>query len=952
MKLRELLDELAPTGIFRDPIDVLFILESFADGARSVSPSVVEALGSLTDSDLVVVEEHLSDLLGQAPAAIGVVQEQHELAVKRLRRALLGARTLSGVVPPRLIGLLESALAEVPIPEARPAQDFGGSYVARLQARFGVADATWQHSPWDPDVALGDRPEPGVRPAIRVLLPHLDAAAEGFAHVDGLLWRLPWSDGPRPHRFGETLSWGDEVTGVLHTLLRPMIPSRVWLAAHAMRSATRLADPAPLAAREQRAVLLSKALAEPPLCDALRELGRAFREGTDPAEGLPEAVANLVRARLLLSEAAHALDEPDALLAALAASDQRLEDVGDAVIYLDDGSYEDAIEDLRTVSGSWTAARQALDNAGSLDDLVEDPLVLLTASWIQRSDGPGATAARTEAWPSIAPHRADIGAPLLARGLQRAPITEHAPGAVPLLLVTSGGTGLMVTLVVRHEAGAALWGDDVQLGRRARGAVRAAFAAARRLCPHKLPRYPLADHAIEFEPAGVIDAIDGDSLGLPLALAFASLWTGQTLPEGVAATGSITDGGRVGCVDDVEQKVGALLAKVEHATLLVHPGVAATFPAALTVRHCDTLTTALAHVDISLLIQTWPNVHGNQTRRRQALKALVSRAELQALPSEDPTGLEEPGIAALSPWLQLADRMRELIESLPESAPLRSELWKARTQAALAYLHAGAQHDALGVLGIENPRDSDRLHQVLERLETEEVAPAIRADVVMALLDVGIDEGRTAEGAVLRKQLTALWAQMSGAEAAALGGRILGTQGRSLLHGGDAAESLPLLASAVEHHVVHEPHEAPRSRIYLAMALRRIGRREEALRTLEQAERELAPEAWDIDASYRVGTRMYWDYERARLALDRAELNDAWRYGLDAYREARWRGSWPRAGVLRTLAWAARAARLPAEEERALRELQEIAESSGGDRFFETLLAEARGPYRRDGEVY
>jgi ATP/maltotriose-dependent transcriptional regulator MalT len=164
------------------------------------------------------------------------------------------------------------------------------------------------------------------------------------------------------------------------------------------------------------------------------------------------------------------------------------------------------------------------------------------------------------------------------------------------------------------------------------------------------------------------------------------------------------------------------------------------------------------------------------------------------------------------------------------------------------------------------------------------------------------------------------------------------------MHQHDVARAIPLLERAVDEHHELLRAEAPRSRVYLAMALRTAGRYAEATKQLDTARRELDEHTlrWFDRPAYRISLA-YWSYERARLHVAMDQPDSALEHVETALDLLRPHDDWPRIGILRTAAWAHR---LRGEHERA--DALAAAIRSHRDRFpwrelLDALAVEASG---------
>lgn len=469
----------------------------------------------------------------------------------------------------------------------------------------------------------------------------------------------------------------------------------------------------------------------------------------------------------------------------------------------------------------------------------------------------------------------------------------------------------------------------------ARSAVRDAFIAACACSPSGLPPAPFEAHRLELDLGEhPIDAVDGRSLGLPVALAFLSAWAGTALPNDVVATGYVSHDGKVHPVGELKAKALAVAAWQSNARFLFAGELEPRD--ALRLEEVKQLQGAASSVGIdtnSLSDEVWL---GDIAGRRLALDNLCTDVLTQNLSSF---------AASNRPWESLADRMRLLINSLESSADAETKrvLGKARSLAALAYLHVGAELSAIDeLLGAEPEAPFARALRLIVQLSK-------RID------DLGQDE---ATDVSVRQDMRSLEAKLH-AELQALlpgdrellEGQAFGTIGRSYLHRGDSVTALRWLEQARDSHAAQQRHELPRSRIYVAMALRRLGRPDEAATTLMAARAELSLLTKPYSAHLATTTGVFLEYELARSLLDQGRSADATtvcRHALEQARRAAM-GTWPRQGLLRTLIWARKERGQDVQE--LLSELEEV---TGGFHVFRRILDEARGPKLPpgEGEVY
>lgn len=873
------------------------------------------------------------------------------------RRALLGvdwAWSVARMAGARGPGLLSEALPPGlparPIPALWAAWETDGLHpeddaeLRRRVAEPGPWQAAWRHHLARRLTRLDLlRPPPPFDqvapwPLQALALPHLGAGARLEVHSlpGGPRWRWPGQP-PWQTRWEQARVDlpGDSVTGPL--CATPLVHDLAPLPA-AERAVDLLEglDPDHPEA-EALAIGAAGALGSPTWEGELRALAQGFSCGE--VTGEPAWAALAVRLRLALDTLAAALLSP-ALFDRLDALDAALRPVRDAVLTIDDDDWGSIAATEVFDPEAWWGWRARVEGAVGEFGLTDALLALarsqegLFARFQERmARDPRAAGGRLlQAWAAACTQPA---APRVAFADPHVPAGE---ARVPVLVVLDGhDQGLVLELRIGWgpEGGDPWTGADL-LRHGARRAVRTAFWAAAALTGDGLPAHDLDRHRISLHPRDAAIAVDGDSLALSAALAFASLWTGIPLPLEMAASARLgPDGAAVG-VGSLPEKLQALAGVADEA-----------LPVRLLVAREQPVEEVPPHVSLERV-----------TDLREALEIAGLRQGLQALrPAEAGPGRDtceralhemmydaqrqrlEPyrrGGDADDAWLNLADRMRRLVTAMERRGFLGEPAsLEARSWLALAYSYGREQR-------------------------------------LVEVLGPGFDPGRVAEGAprtfarivelcdcILREDWAGGAARIAGIEDSlrhldphnllALRGFALGTLGRFWLHNRSAAQgklALELLEEAVEHHRAHVPRETPRSRTYLANALVRAGRAAEALAqtdlALEELERVLA------GCAYGATTGMFVRYERARALLALGQP-------ADAAREARIsiaagaQLAWQIPGPLRTLAWAC--ARLGDEDGRraAIEALRSLVGGRGG--VGRRILQEAEAGPVEGGEV-
>lgn len=506
-------------------------------------------------------------------------------------------------------------------------------------------------------------------------------------------------------------------------------------------------------------------------------------------------------------------------------------------------------------------------------------------------------------------------------------------GCIQLLLWDqTTDQGVVSPLVIEVLPGARLWErQGEQFANVAWDAVRRAWAAAGNQLPGGRPPHPLLDHRLRLGGTAVVD---GDSLALPISLAFLSLWTGYVLPDGTAATGGLGPGGHVDRVGGIDRKCAAWVQSLGNlpGLLLVPAGQERRSGPEIGVAH---LVDALRLVNLDPKACSMEQAGGDESERLRALRSWVTDVQEQQLADHQVHGVD--------PWGVLATRLTHVLESLPPEGPHREDVARARASAATAWLHAG------------QPEESNRVLYPLGGDEPPAWLPhALRLLVRTARLNARIDEHGEDDEEVfagLEQELAASDATDVETQSATL--QALGTMGRYRLHRREHDAAVALLERAADKAREHDEKELPRCLNYLAMAHRSRGELDKAHRLANHAFTELDRVTRKACSSYYYQTRTFLRYELARIRLDQEAAADAEQIARLALDELSPPGPWPQIGILRTLAWALRAQGRVIEAEHAVEQLRGLmpAPGRGADALFR-IESEAMGSWTRDGEVY
>lgn len=844
-----------------------------------------------------------------------------------------------------LSGRLHSADANLLETEVTSNDTFRNAYTGLLRSRLANLEATLWSPAWSLDVARTDADLKFVPPALEVPLPHLNQVIQVWGHGSGTYWRGPLdapgfvAHGVQQHRYSIPQ------VGEFTTELSYYAPSNVHDVWHGLTSLDRVADERfveegsaneRLTARGEEVVdAFITSFESGVLHDALREGHEAFERGADTSEDLEDLVRYAVEARLTLSlalKSLSALGRPvEALSLRLATADEELQACSSAVLLVDRREYRDLVEGVPLDRNAWWAARRILDERvpeGIVDGMLTRELGAAKAAKVI----PFRAANRLRLFTSDS-HLALAAAdavmvpkdvcPWLANKQAAGPEI----GQVPLLLVDeSAGTGVLAQLSISRAEPApdgTVWRNADVLGDVARAAIHDAYWAAGTQFAAGLPPISLTEHRFDlvFSPGIQVDIVDGSSVGVAAALAFASLWTGTPIPRDLAVTGAVSPTGDVLPVGYVYEKATRLRDTTPERLRLVVASRNADDASGVAVEVlpvggiADVL--AAAGIRPQHAKQSSPSVSSCELRLNQLITAVQTG---------NPSGRHAHA------WREIGDDLAWLVKALSQ-APTRINLIEARCWTALAYLHAAVRSSAKWILTGVDPRAVPRIdtRTLLDVITAEDAIDhrAVTSDVLSSLVQ-DIEELGNSDGS------------------SPMLGYALGTLGRAHMHGGNAEAAIPFLRRALKHHQEFQPWEAARSRIYLSMALRLARDSSAALEHLYAANEELGSSTRQYSPQYELSCRMYHQYERARALLALERYPEAERAASEAEEGARWT-NWPLLGILRTRAWALRMMGRDAEADHDVERMKGI----DIERWIkEPLVDEAQGYPFEGGEVY
>ncbi|MFW6087323.1 MAG: S16 family serine protease [Myxococcota bacterium] len=792
------------------------------------------------------------------------------------------------------------------------------AYRALVAQEAAVVEMTQYHPAWSLDIAREEGDLASARTLLSVPLPHAGGILEVRQHAEGTVWDLPWgTDGVRVPHGREAFRWGDEVLGNLSTRIEADAPSDRGDFEHGVRCLMEALREERRDGRvEEAARAIVAAYRGGPLVEALTEAARTFEAGDDPDDETTAWVAAALQGRLVLEEAAAVVSD-DTILDELVAADDALAPHADAVLLLSDEAYENIVGELELDEEAWWGVRVALRRE------VPDSVLDTAFSELRAKVKPAK-------WLSTRPDASRAGYAVAAAPKEERPAAAVGRVVVPVVVVGRAESMPIHVRVACRTGPGGIFGEE-RLGQVAKAAVVEAYHAAASLAPSGCPPHALEDHAVDIlDDAGMpIERIDGDSLGLAMVLAFLSAWLEQPLPADLVVTGRIArEGGAymVKGVGWVEEKLEGIRRTLRSRVRVLIPeedrpdGVRD-----LRMVPVARLSEAVRESGLDpSAIQGAPSVHA----RRVELERLARVVESQDLSS----CAQAAELAGLEAWHLVAERMRRLIESL-EGEGVVDDTYRA--WAVLAFTHAGRFEEAWHLLPTSL---SDRAD--------------VRALQLLVQVGTLIDAERWEECRRTEASLEAALADLP-AGAHDVRGKALGALGRAALHRRELERALTMLEGAVCQHLEHLPAEAPRSRIYLASALRMAGRYGDAVRQLDKAKAELVAHAlpW-FGRPYHDVTLVYWHYGRARLHVAMDQPDTALGHVDAGLRLLPSSAVWPRVGLLRTAAWARRLAGEHELADSLAREIRALAAAFPMQALVERLAEEAERMPHDGGVVY
>ena len=893
--IRELLESGADP---RQPGDALRILAAL--DARDVEPEevdrVLEAVCAIPVPALhawwvprrphATTSAALCDRIRRAAAALARHRLGHPLQrvlaeiVAELEACMGAAATQEdvrawyrGELPPERAATVASACAVAG--ECR--DEYRALIAARDPVVFVECDTRW--SPWE------------IEPVACIPIPHRGAGArvEVWHTARGLEWRGWQGRSDVISASQASYPWGDPTTGPVETRI-VRVPADLGSDLRFAAKAAWAALASPDAADTPRRVLgLIDGFREGAPAVALHDAARAVCPPASAAADVRLAARGEVVAfpgRPRLPEARHEPEDDHAELVALvfelrAVLEAVAHEIRSDAIDLALGEIDD-LHARHGVALAWLTDAHH-DQIVSDTGLAPDP-----GCWWGWRDGPGSSVGHTDILAWLTEPSVSSGADGLAAAPAQAP---HAEVAIPLLL-TRHGRGHVCWLRVGHGYG--LWGREPRFGVEAERAVYDAWLAAGTLTDSRLPARPYHDHQITVErhPSPGVQ-IDGPSLGLPMALAFAALWGGASGRIDVFATGAVSRDGVVGAIADADLKAQTAFEQHGAVRILVPPH---------NVEHVDHPSVAALSVSSLRAAARRAGIDTAGTRGHaswsRAWAVKIIDETIAAIRGQEPD--PEAEIHGSNPWTRRADRLDLAIRVIGDSEAVRHReaVARARVWECIATLLSGRAPQADERFG----PDVDTALATLPDLRRR----ALRAMVWSARLAAAIQQSDWTKASALNQQNVDVLPDLTG-EALGYAAGTLGRYHYICAEARDLPKAIALLEQSIQGwELACRDQEIPRSLLYLAQAHRLWGDAHGATRHLLEAETRVNQLVED-GLHYGLTTRMYVDYELGRQLLATGDLDDAAFHLGRAWHTCGQLGWGPERQVLRSLTLLARA---------------------------------------------
>ena len=441
------------------------------------------------------------------------------------------------------------------------------AYRAAVQARVKTLWVTRWNAAWSLDVLRDAQAEEDLAtatPVLEVWLPHVDETLEVYLHEGG----LHWTYGPDtlvPLVDDIDVSWGDATLGMMTTRLRvvsPSAPEDIW---HGLGSLRRVARGEGLARGASIVRSLTQDLTDGAMAECLASAHRSFEDGSDVDEADERLLNHALAVRLVMSDALSALsalsdvgEDVFELARAIEEMDKTHAAHTSATLLVEETLYDELTRGIPMDTALWWGRRALLDREvprsvvdRALEELSEERAELADERADERVDeradasaGEGVkgnkvipllreTAPKQEYTRVAAADRSRDGASSLTWCGEDGP----AIGCAPVMLVSEDKQGVRAELRVRVDkraSAADLWRDASLLQAVAKETIRDAWLAAGRMSTSTVPPFAFEQHRLEFVVEGMsLGEVDGRSLGLSAALAFASAWSNTPVARGL-----------------------------------------------------------------------------------------------------------------------------------------------------------------------------------------------------------------------------------------------------------------------------------------------------------------------------------------------------------------------------------------------------------------------------------